>query len=63
MKFRFIGDHQGAHSVGTMARVFGIPSSGYYAWRCRLLSEREHTQKRLKEEILVIQEHVKYRCG
>jgi putative transposase len=63
MKFRFIDDHQGAHSVGKMARVFGISRSGYYAWRCRAMSEREHTQKRLKEEISVIQEHVKYRYG
>ena len=63
MKFRFIEDHQGAHSVGKMAKVLKISRSGYYAWRCRPLSERDQAQKRLREEISVIQEHVKYRYG
>jgi putative transposase len=56
-------DHQGAHSVGKMARVLKISRSGYYAWRCRSLSEREQSQRRLKEEISVIQEQMKYRYG
>ena len=63
MKFRFIEDHQGAHSVGKMAKVLKISRSGYYAWRCRPLSERDQAQKQLKEEISVIQEYVKYRYG
>jgi len=49
--------------VGKMAKVLKISRSGYYAWRCRPLSERESTQKRLKEEISVIQEQMKYRYG
>ena len=63
MKFRYIGDHQGAHSVGMMAKVLGISRSGYYAWRCRPLSERDRTEERLKEEISVIQEQMKHRYG
>jgi hypothetical protein len=60
MKFRFMEDHQGAHSVGKMAKVLKISRSGYYAWRCRPLSGREQTQKRLKEEISVILLFVTY---
>ena len=63
MKFRFIADHQEAHSVGKMAKVLGISRSGYYARRCRPLSERDRTEKRLLEEISVIQEQVKHRYG
>lgn len=63
MKFRFIEDHQGAHSVGKMAKVLGKSRSGYYAWRSRPQSERDRTKKRLVEEISVIQEQVKHRYG
>jgi putative transposase len=63
MKFRFIEEHRGTHSVGKMARVLGISRSGYYSWRCRSHSEREQSQKRLKEEISLIQEQVKHRYG
>ena len=49
--------------MGKMAKVLKISRSGYYAWRCRPLSEREQAQKRLREEISVIQEQVKHRYG
>ena len=61
MKFRFIEEHRGAHSVVKMARLLGVTRGGYYAWRSRTPSRRSVEGQRIVEEIKRIQAEVKDR--
>ena len=63
MKFSFMAEHQGIHSVEKMARTFGVSRSGYYAWRRRARSRREVGDAALAHEIWLVQEKVHYRYG
>lgn len=63
MKFQFIERQHSAHSVGLMAELFGVSRGGFYAWRSRPASKRSLTDKGLVEEIVKIQEKVKYTYG
>ena len=63
MKFQFIERHQQAHSVGLMARMFGVSRSGYYAWRSRAAGERERSDEELVVQITEVQERTQYRYG
>lgn len=51
MKFRFVQEHRGTFRVGVMCEVLGVSRSGYYAWRGRPRSEREHENLALTERI------------
>jgi len=46
--------HQAEHRVATMCRVLGVSTSGYYAWRSRLLSTRAREDAVLRQRIEVI---------
>jgi putative transposase len=63
MKYRFMREQQGAHSVAKMARVLGVSRSGYYAWKRRPPSRRKRERAVLREEISAIQREKKYRYG
>lgn len=63
MKFRFIEQHRGAHSVAKMARMLGVTRGGYYAWRRRARSERSRQEEHIVKDIKAIQEQMKYRYG
>ncbi len=40
MKYRFIQEHQGIHSVERMAGMLVVSRGGYYEWGIRVPSER-----------------------
>lgn len=63
MTFRFIDDHRKRWSVGRMARVLEVSSSGYYAWRSRHPSARELSDRALVAKIRDIQTRHKRRYG
>jgi len=63
MKYRFMVQQRGAHSVGKMAEVLGVSRSGYHAWRGRRRSRREVANAELTQEIREIQRAVKHRYG
>jgi transposase InsO family protein len=63
MKYRFIEEHHGIHSVEVMARVLEVSRSGYYAWQGRAESDRARSNGALAEEIRRIQEEAKWRYG
>ena len=63
MKFRFIDQHRGTHSVGKMARMLGVSRGGYYVWRSRAACRRAVEQEELVELIETIQKRVNYRYG
>lgn len=51
MIFLFIIEHAAEHVVGLMCRVLGVSRSGYYAWRVRPPSRKEHEDALLSERI------------
>ena len=51
--------HQACYAVATMARVLGVSTSGYYAWRKRGPSKREREDAMLQQRIEAI--HAKSR--
>ncbi len=63
MKFDFIDEHEGTHSVERMAEMMGVSRSGYYAWRIRPRSERSRVDEQLVEEIRSIQGTADYSYG
>jgi putative transposase len=63
MKFRFIDEQRGYHSVEKMAGLLAVSRGGYYAWRHRAKSTRASEDERLVERIKEIQERVKHRYG
>jgi transposase InsO family protein len=63
MKYSFMNEYRGDHSVEKMAEVLGVSRSGYYAWYSRDESDRDRANRELSEEIRRIQKRVKYRYG
>jgi transposase InsO family protein len=63
MKYRFIEEQRGAHSVERVARLVGVSRSGYYAWRVRPRSGREKANEDLAKAIGEIQKEHKWRYG
>lgn len=63
MKYRFIEQQRGAHSVEKMAGLMGVSRSGYYGWRGRPRSERKREDERLLERISSIQSRSDYTYG
>ena len=52
MKFAFIEAKEVAFPVGTMCRVLGVSSSGFYAWKKRPASSRETADAQLAVDIV-----------
>ena len=63
MKYRFMAEQRGAHSVGKMAEVLKVSRSGYHAWLHRGESRRRGADRELAEEIRGIQKEAKRRYG
>ena len=63
MKYRFMAEQRGAHSVGKMAKVLEVSRSGYHAWLGRAASQRQGVEAELTEEIQEIQRQAKRRYG
>jgi putative transposase len=63
MKYGFMAEQRGAHSVGKMAEVLGVSRSGYHAWVGRPESGRKHAERELEREIRGIQKKAKRRYG
>ncbi len=59
MKYLFIANHQGAHSVEMMASTLGVTRSGYYAWKSRGVSNRQKADKELVQLIKRIHSETK----
>jgi putative transposase len=51
MKFRLIDEEKSHHPVSRMARLLGVTSAGYHAWKKRPASNRLQEDKRLKRLI------------
>ena len=51
MKFTFIERNRHAHPVRVMCAVLDVSASGYYRWRGRPASPRQHEDRRLSIEI------------
>jgi putative transposase len=51
MKYQFIAKHQGKYSVRHACVLLGISRSGYYAWKKRKPSQREHEKQALIDHI------------
>ncbi len=63
MKFRYMEEQRGSHSVEMMAGVLEVSRGGYYAWRSRGRSDRSRYDERLLDQIALIQGESKYRYG
>jgi putative transposase len=51
VRYAFIAQHQEAFPVKVMCRVLDVAESGYYAWRQRQPSVRQHADERLSQHI------------
>ena len=51
MKYAFIHEHRSSFRVEKMCRVCDVSRSGYYAWRQREKSRRQHENEQLVEKI------------
>lgn len=51
MKFQFVAKHQGRYPIRRVCALLGISRSGYYAWRNRKPSQREHRMQILISNI------------
>jgi putative transposase len=51
VKYGFIKEHRGEHSVALMCSLFGVSRSGYYAWLHYIPSNRFLANQKLDEEI------------
>jgi putative transposase len=63
MKYRFMEENWGTHSVERMAGVLRVSRSGYYGWLQRGDSRRDRANRELSEQIRRIQDGAKYRYG
>ena len=57
--FAFIEVNRMQHDVALMCRVYGVTRAGYYAWRSRERSAREHQNEALTDQIRSV--HMKSR--
>jgi transposase InsO family protein len=51
MKYQFIAKHAGKYPVGRVCVLLGVSRSGYYAWKKRKPSQREHEIQALIDHI------------
>ena len=51
MKYQFIAKNQGQYPVGRACALLGVSRSGYYAWKRRKPSQREHEIQALIDHI------------
>lgn len=63
MKYRFMAEMRGAHSVGKMTQVLNVSRCGYHAWLGRAVSPRQGAEEELTEQIREIQRQAKRRYG
>ncbi len=61
--YAFLDQHQDSWPVRVMVFVLEVSPSGYYAWKDRPLSPRQHRRDRLLVEITAVHEQVKHRYG
>jgi putative transposase len=63
MKYQFIAEHRGTHSVEMMAKVLKVRRSGFYAWCKRVPSSRKLAETELVAQLRHIQTEMKHRYG
>lgn len=63
MIYRFMDDQRRFHRVEMMAGVLEVSRSGYFQWRHRQVTNREKSNKKLRNEIKRIQKKAKWRYG
>ncbi|KAF0107698.1 MAG: integrase catalytic subunit [Chloroflexi bacterium] len=51
MKYQFVAKHHDKYPVGRICALLGISRSGYYAWKNRKPSQREHKNQALLDHI------------
>lgn len=57
MRYEFIHEHRSSFRVEKMCRICNVSRSGYYAWRQREKSRRQHKNEQLVEKIKNIHVH------
>ena len=62
-KFQFIGDHWDEFPIHRMCKVLEVSSSGYYAWRRRIPSQREMAANKLVNKIEPIHQESRQTYG
>lgn len=63
MKYEFIADQAGEHSVQRMCRILHVSTSGYYDWRKREPSARQQANEDLWGEIVSVYENSRCTYG
>ena len=63
MIYRFMDDQRRFHRVEMMAGVLEVSRSGYFQWRHRQVTNREKSNKKLRNKIKQIQKKAKWRYG
>ena len=63
MIYMFIDEHRAVYPVSRLCQVLGVASSGYYAWRKRLPSQRAQSDQILMVRIRAIHHRSRQTCG
>jgi len=63
MRFEFIESQKKAYPIKVMCWVLNVSRSGFFAWRKKSVSKREHEAALLKPLLKQIQDKYKSSCG